>query len=71
MISIKSGVDVRGLNAVLWDAIYEIEKLYNNAGTDLVITSALDGNHSYGSLHYSGMALDFVTRTLKQEKKKK
>lgn len=38
--------------AKLWKALAEVE---------LVITCGRDGLHSYGSLHYSGYAVDFRT----------
>ena len=34
------------------------ERVWNNYGQELVITSALDGEHSAGSLHYYGKAVD-------------
>jgi hypothetical protein len=40
------------------------EAVYRQYGTDLVITSANDGKHMDGSLHYQGKALDFRTWTL-------
>ena len=62
MIQIKEGVDVRGLHSKLWDAIYIIEPLFTSKSLDLVITSGLDGRHSYKSLHFSGLAIDIRTR---------
>lgn len=66
MIGIKQGVDVRGLQPVMWDLIYDIEPFYAEEDLVLIITSALDGEHSHGSLHYSGMAIDIRTRTLSE-----
>ena len=38
------------------------DKIWRNAGQELVITAGLDGEHSAGSLHYYGLAVDFRTR---------
>ena len=64
MIKIKKGVDVRGLHPKMWELVYLILPIFDSKGVDLVITSALEGNHSYGSLHYSGMAIDTRKRNL-------
>ena len=64
MISIKEGVDVRGLHPKIWEAIYLVDGLLNPRNIDTVITSGLEGKHSYGSLHYSGLAVDIRKRTI-------
>jgi len=38
---------------------------------ELVVTSALDGEHSSGSYHYYGLALDFRTRYFTESVKTK
>ena len=68
MIKLKEGVDVRGLHPKMWDAVYTIKPFFDNQNVDLVITSALDGQHSYGSLHYSGMAIDIRIRNIRHIK---
>ena len=65
MIVIKKGADVRGLQSVIWDMLYDIEPFYAEEDLDLVITAALDGKHKEGSFHYLGLAVDIRTRTLK------
>ena len=69
MIGIKQGVDVRGLQPVMWDLIYTIEPLYKEQDLVLVITAALDGKHSFGSFHYLGLAIDIRTNTLSDPEK--
>lgn len=64
MIKIKDGVDVRGLHSKIWDAIYLIEPFFSNHGTSITLTSALDGVHSHGSLHYVGCAVDIRIRDI-------
>ena len=64
MIKIKQGVDVRGLHLKMWELIYLIEPLFKSKHCDVVITSALDGNHSVNSLHYVGLAVDIRKRDL-------
>lgn len=73
---IKKGVSIRGLHPqmlVAWDAVEEVYDEYN---VDAVLTSAVDGTHSLGSLHYVGYAIDtrtrdFPTQAQKQEARDK
>ena len=62
MIKIKNGVDVRGLHIKLWEAIYLLLPLFDSKNIELVITSGLEGNHGWGSLHYVGLAVDIRIR---------
>ena len=41
--------------------------IWKDLGQELVITSALEGIHSPGSLHYYGYALDLRTRYFSKE----
>lgn len=68
MIVIKEGVDVIGLNTIMWKMIYDIKPLFDKESVDLVITSALDGTHRDHSKHYSGLAVDIRTRDLNDPK---
>jgi len=68
MIGLKDGVDVRGLQPVMWNMIYDIEPFYTEHDLVLIITAALDGKHSIGSLHYVGLAIDIRTNTLSDPK---
>lgn len=58
------------LEGVVWrmfHAALVAEKIWKRHGaTELVITSANDGKHKKGSLHYGGCALDFRIRNLPQ-----
>ncbi len=40
------------------------ERVYEEAGHDLMITACVDGKHMAGSLHYTGSAIDLRTRNL-------
>lgn len=63
----KHNVVVRGVIPELILAAMVVEDVwwdYQDGEDSLVITSAVDGYHSYGSRHYSGNALDFRTKTL-------
>ena len=65
-VKFKDGVKLDGLKP-------EAERILNTAGeiwkdhfpdVDCVCTSALDGRHMKGSLHYQGLAVDLRTHTL-------
>ncbi len=61
-MKIKDGVIMQGLQLEMRFILIEADKIWKELGEELVITSALDGTHSAGSLHYYGYALDFRTR---------
>ena len=67
MIKFKIGTKVSGIRTELILAILVAEGVYNEHGTDLVLTSVNDGRHSYTSLHYSGSAVDIRTRNLPKD----
>jgi len=67
MIEFKTGVKIFGIRPELMLALLVAEGVYNKYDTDLVITSVVDGKHSYTSLHYCGCAADIRTRDLPQE----
>ncbi len=58
---IKQGVKAKGLQPEILLAIQEAREVYRELGTDLVITSLLDGQHMEGSLHPKGLAVDLRT----------
>lgn len=58
MISLKEGVRVHGLKPELVLALMVAEQVFANHGSDLIITSVVDGKHSRESIHYIGMAVD-------------
>ena len=66
-LSLKEGVSLVGINPALVIGAIVVADAYAELGTDCVITSALDGQHSETSLHYVGNALDFRTRDLSPE----
>jgi hypothetical protein len=65
MIRFKHGVDIRGIQPETLLALQVAHGFYQELGYDVVITSALDGDHKQGSLHYSGHAIDLRTRNLR------
>jgi hypothetical protein len=61
---IKEGVRIHGLRAEMLVALMVAEGVYRANGHQLVVTSAIDGKHSRGSRHYSGLAVDLRTRNI-------
>lgn len=61
-MEIKSGVIMAGLKLEMRPVIICADKVWKSFSKELVITSALDGTHSPGSLHPFGYALDFRSR---------
>lgn len=55
-------VNVWGLQLEMQPVLREAAALWKQHGQTLVITSARDGMHSAGSLHYYGYAVDLRTR---------
>jgi hypothetical protein len=64
MIFLKHGTDIRGIQPEALLALQVAHGVYQEYARDVVITSALDGEHKQGSLHYSGYAIDLRTRFL-------
>ena len=62
-MDIKAGVNMNGIQLVMRQVLVEAEKIWNDYGVALVITSCVDGTHSAGSYHYYGLAVDFRTRS--------
>jgi hypothetical protein len=61
-MEIKAGVIINGLSINMRPALIQADKIWREAGQELIITAGLDGVHSARSLHYYGLALDFRTR---------
>ena len=61
-MEIKEGVIMAGLQIEMRQPLVKANKIWRDHNQELVVTSALDGVHSEGSLHYYGYALDFRTR---------
>jgi len=61
-MQIKEGASLQGLNIKMKSALVEADRVWKEYGQDLVVTSGTDGEHSAGSLHYYGYALDLRTK---------
>lgn len=57
-MQLKTGVRIFGIRPELVLALTIIERVYRTQGSDLVITSLMEGEHMRGSLHYTGAAVD-------------
>ena len=55
-------VNVWGLEREMQPVLKNASAIWRKYGQKLVITSARDGMHSGGSLHYYGLAVDMRTR---------
>jgi hypothetical protein len=69
LLGIKQGVIMQGLRPEMRPVLIQASSLWFLNGQKLVITSALEGEHSPGSLHYYGYALDFRTRYFDEKTK--
>ena len=70
-MKLKRGVSLIGLRLVMRPVLIEADRIWEDLGQELVITSGTDGQHSAGSLHYYGYAVDLRTRYFNQEEKYK
>lgn len=68
-MKIKEGASLQGLDISMRHALIKADKIWNELGQELVITSGTDGEHSAGSLHYYGLAVDLRTRYFSDEEK--
>lgn len=59
MLKIKPGVHLTGLRPEMTPVLINAVAAFVDCGADAVVTAAVDGSHSRGSLHYVGLALDF------------
>ena len=59
---LKPGVNITGVRPEMLIGLMAAQKVYDDLGYDLVVTSCLDGKHSPKSLHYAGCAVDLRTR---------
>ena len=55
---IKDGVILAGLQLVMRPVLQAADRIWRSQNTELVVTSGLEGEHSAGSFHYYGLALD-------------
>jgi hypothetical protein len=65
-MKIKKGAILPGIKIEMRKALKEADKLWKSYAKELVITCGVDGEHSAGSLHYYGYALDFRIRYFPQ-----
>lgn len=63
----KEGVVLAGLQLEMRIVLIRASQVWRQNGQELVITSALDGCHSPGSLHPYGYAVDLRTRYFKPD----
>ncbi len=59
MIAIKEGASIRGLGVEMLFATLIVEQVLKENGSPCIITSGTDGEHSRGSEHYKGDAMDY------------
>jgi hypothetical protein len=64
---LKANVNLSGLHLSMRPVLVAAEAIWKQLGITegVTVTSALDGLHSAGSLHYYGRALDFRIRYFK------
>lgn len=58
MIQVKPGVRLHGIRPEVVLALMIAERIYDEAGWPLVVTSVIDGEHMRASIHYTGGAVD-------------
>lgn len=58
---LKTGVNPFGIQPPLLLALIVADKIWNDLGRELFVTSLNDGEHSRTSLHYAGCAADLRT----------
>jgi hypothetical protein len=71
MLLIKPGTRLSGIRPEVVLAIVAAHAVIDELGHDCVVTAAIDGKHTTGSLHYAGAAVDIRTRDLAPEDQKK
>lgn len=67
---IKPGVLLVGLQWPMRKALMTADEIWRAYNQELVITGGLDGEHSSGSLHYYGYAIDLRSRYFDANTKK-
>jgi hypothetical protein len=63
------GARVLGLRPEVILAVIAVEGAYREAEADCVIRFGIDGVHSRGSEHYTGLAIDFRTHNVAADKR--
>lgn len=67
-MQIKDGVVMSGLQIQMRPVLTLADHIWHQLGHELVVTSATEGTHRPGSLHYYGYALDLRTRYFDNKK---
>ena len=57
-MKLKNGVSISGLRPEILVALIVAEGIAREEGSEIVVTSGVDGQHRAGSLHYVGLAVD-------------
>ena len=72
MIRLMPGVRIFGIRPELTAILMVVDGVFADAGYPCIVTSGMEGSHSWGSLHYSGCALDLRSQHIKtvEEKQK-
>jgi len=70
MLKLTKGVRMAGLDIKMRPVLLAAGMIWDLEGQDLIVTSALDGEHSPGSLHYYGLAIDFAVRAFDDDVKR-
>lgn len=66
-MKIKPGANIQGIDYKLRPVLIHADEIWKKHDQELVITAGMDGEHSAGSLHYYGLALDLRTSYFKPE----
>jgi len=68
-LRLKTDVRLCGLRPQMVVALMVITRVFEAQGYECVVTSANDSKHGYGSLHFSGGALDFRMKHVRESTK--
>jgi len=66
----KEDVILAGLDIRMRPALLAADKIWKAYGQELVVTAGLEGEHSAGSLHYYGLAVDLRSRYFTETEKR-
>ena len=69
-MKIKDGVVMTGLQLPMRLVLIAANQIWKELGYELVVTEGTGGEHSAGSLHYYGYALDLRSRMFSDKIKK-
>jgi len=61
-MKIKRGVILAGIQPVMRPVLIAANAVWKSYNQELVVTSGLEGEHSAGSYHYYGLALDLGSK---------